>query len=214
MPGSKSLLLMHFDGASGGTIFTDSSRFARTVSFAGNINTSTAQKKFGTASAYFDGAGDYLYGFYANLALGAGNFTVDFWIYQTEARDCPIFDTRILGGSASQPNSLGLYTTSARTLILVSSGANNLTTTATVTLNTWTHIAIVRSGNTITIYINGVSVGSVVNSSNFNIQGLIIGRYADADGGYYKGYYDELRVLAGIADWKANFTPPAGAYAK
>ena len=55
-----SLLLMHFDGSNGGTVFTDSSIYNRAVTASGNVNTSTTQKKFGTASAYFDGSGDFL----------------------------------------------------------------------------------------------------------------------------------------------------------
>jgi hypothetical protein len=205
-----SLLLMHFDGSNGGTVFTDSSIYNRAVTASGNVNTSTTQKKFGTASAYFDGSGDFLYGSYSNLALGAGDFTVDFWIYPTEARDQSLFETRIRGGASNQPNSIALFMLSARTLQLqLTSGGG--TTTATVTLNTWSHIAIVRSGSTINLYINGTSVLTVTSTLNFNVQGLTIGVAADAAGPYFKGYYDELRILSGVALWTGNFTPPTAA---
>lgn len=207
----KPLLLMHFDGTNGGTTFTDSSRFARSVTASGNVNISTGQKKFGTASAYFDGAGDFIYGSYSNLALGAGDFTVDFWIYPTEARDQSLFETRIRGGAASQPNSIAIFMVSSRAIQLqLTSGGGN--TTTLVTLNTWTHIALVRSGTTMKLYINGVSSLTVTSSLDFGVQGLTIGVSADAAGPYYKGYYDELRMLKGVAAWTANFTPPTVPY--
>lgn len=38
--------------------------------------------------------------------------------------------------------------------------------TGTVPFNSWTHIAVVRTGGTLTIYINGTASGSVANSTN------------------------------------------------
>jgi len=54
------VLLLHMDGANGGTSFTDNSNSAHTVTAVGNANTNTSVKKFGTASYQGDGAGDYL----------------------------------------------------------------------------------------------------------------------------------------------------------
>ena len=56
--------MMHCDGANGGTTFTDVSseggNTAQTCAANGNAQTKTDQFKFGTASAYFDGTGDYV----------------------------------------------------------------------------------------------------------------------------------------------------------
>ena len=68
---------MHMDGNDNGTTFTD--ECGKTVTAHGDVCTKTAEKKFGTASAYFDGVDDYL-----SLAdsddwnFSSGDFTIGF----------------------------------------------------------------------------------------------------------------------------------------
>jgi hypothetical protein len=82
----------------------------------------------------------------------------------------------------------------------------------TVTDNIWHHIAVVRSSNTVTIYIDGVNAGSgtIGNIAEYaNI--LSIGKQIGGD--YYQGgWIDEVRISKGTARWVANFTPPTYAY--
>lgn len=53
-------LLLHMDGTNDSTTFTDSSNYVHTVTEQNDAKLKTGQKKFGTASGYFDGTGDYL----------------------------------------------------------------------------------------------------------------------------------------------------------
>ena len=76
-------------------------------------------------------------------------------------------------------------------------------------------MALVRSGTTLTLYQNGVSVGSATNSTNFNSTApLGIGATATAPGGGgvgsfpIVGYLSGLRIVKGTAVYTANFTPP------
>ena len=62
-------LLLHLNGSNGSTTFTDSSSNGLTVTRGGNVTISTAQAKFGGASAVFDGSGDYPTANNAALAL-------------------------------------------------------------------------------------------------------------------------------------------------
>ncbi|MDP6771689.1 MAG: hypothetical protein QF704_13395, partial [Anaerolineales bacterium] len=81
--------LMHMDGADDGTTFTDSSTVGSTISVSGNAHTDTTVKKFGTASAEFDGTGDYLtipansaFAFTAgNTQTSADQGTIEAWVY-------------------------------------------------------------------------------------------------------------------------------------
>lgn len=80
---------------------------------------------------------------------------------------------------------------------------------------TMTHVAVVRNGNTVTMYFDGVSVGSY-NATGISINGQI---YASLGiwGGDYSSYYsdiyvDEFRILKGTAAWIEDFTPPEEAY--
>ena len=71
---------------------------------------------------------------------------------------------------------------------------------------------MVRSGNTLTIYIDGVAAASRDCSGvsfNSSGSGLVIGRLAtDLDSFYFDGEMDEVRVAKGLARWTADFTPP------
>ena len=67
-------LLLRMDGANGSTVFTDAT--GKTVIVNGNAQMTTAQSKSGGASAYFDGAGDFLQvADSVDFDLGAGDFT-------------------------------------------------------------------------------------------------------------------------------------------
>ena len=176
----------------------------------GNAQVSTGQAKFGTTSAYFDGSGDYL-NTAASSSLGlTGDWTVEGWLYQTSTAGTQIFlDTRGSGatgfgiycsltGYAGGPGALGYATNSA--LVATSSTA--------IPLNTWTHLAVTRSGNTVTGYINGVSAFTYTESRTLSsTMSYFIG--ADYTGGAnIYGYIDDLRITKGYARYTANFTPP------
>ena len=81
-------LMLHCDGVNAGTTFTDSSsqhsgQTAHTVSAFGNAQTSTTQKKFGTAAYYATvaGAGYLTIPASDDWIFGTGDFTIDFWLY-------------------------------------------------------------------------------------------------------------------------------------
>ena len=83
-----------------------------------------------------------------------------------------------------------------------------------VPLNEWTHIAMVRSGNSVTRYVNGIAdpiklenVGSVGNVS----EGLHIGNCgSEYEHREFTGYIDEVRISKAIARYTGNFTPNTG----
>lgn len=205
-------LLLHFDGSNGGTTFTDSSFYNRTVTPTGNVNTSTARKKFGTASAYFDGNGDYLSS-EGSFSFGTLPFTVDFWIYPTSvAADGDLFDTEFKGAAAARANAFATVLSTDRAIKIFHNSVFVITTTELCTLNAWNHVAIVRSGTTVTVYVNGVAGGNATISANLYKAGCLIGAHIDSGYGYYTGYMDELRVRVGDAVWTANFTPPSAPY--
>jgi hypothetical protein len=86
----------------------------------------------------------------------------------------------------------------------VGSGAL-ITGSSAVALNTWTHLAIVRSGSTVTMYLNGTSVGSATNSANLGTQSFYIN---DPQGTYrHNGYFSNVRMVKGTAVYTGSFTP-------
>jgi hypothetical protein len=78
--------------------------------------------------------------------------------------------------------------------------------------NVWSHYAVVRNGNTVTVYINGNSVGSAsyygsVGSTNTR---PIIGCSDSYPTGreFTVGYFDDIRISK-AAIYTTNFTPPS-----
>lgn len=217
---TNTLLLLHCNGTDASTTFTDDigtnaiPRTPRTITVGGNAKISTAQTKFGTASALFDGTSDYLSvpGF-SDLAFGTGNFTLEAWVRQSARSDAMnIFDTRNSGNTSGgftlymrADNYMELYWNTA----LVSS-ANPLPT-----VNTWYHVAVCRSGTSLKVFVDGTAVISVTDSQNHSAAGpFIIGQdfqLTATPGNSWNGYMDEVRFSA-TARYTANFTAPSAAF--
>ena len=92
-------------------------------------------------------------------------------------------------------------------------GGTQVDSVSAVSLNTWTHIAFVRSSSTMNIYINGILDTSASMSDNLsNATGFAIGRdYYNLSQEYYTGYLQDLRITKGYARYTSNFTPPSAA---
>jgi hypothetical protein len=209
----STVLLLHMDGADTSTTFTDSSDFAHTVTPGGNAQVDTSAFKFGTGSAQFDASGDYLLlDGSSDFEFGTGDFTIDFWAYNTTSSFRVAYDGEPLGGgSGVYPriyfnNNTPVYDTSDGSVEIF----NN-----TVSQNVFHHIAVVRSSGETTLYVNGVAQGTATDTNNYGngASRPVIGASGDALTSSWSGRIDELRVSKGIARWIANFTPPSAAYA-
>lgn len=207
-------LMLDFEGVNNSTTFTDKSLNNLSISVTGNSIISTSQSKFGSSSLFVDGNGDYLTASNSSLFnFGAGDFTVECWIYATSLTGNPgtIFTT------AYPTDSQGIYIgllSNGYMNYLAGNGTwafNSTTSSNPISINTWYHVAYVRSGNVFTVYINGVASGSTTNSittTNSNNICYIGGRPLYSQ--YFTGYIDDLRVTKGVARYTANFTPPIG----
>lgn len=207
--------LLHMDGADASTTFIDESGKSWTAN--GNAQIDTAQSKFGGASGLFDGTGDYLNtANSADFDFGTGDWTVDFWIRRNGTKALPhVISGR---GAASTGWAIGLGDSDNK-IRVVYLAAVKILTVGTVADLTWTHIAVVRYGNTVSAYLNGVADANTDDCTGDSINtegtGVVIGRaLVDTNDYYWNGWIDEIRVSKGIARWTANFTPPTGEYHK
>ena len=202
------------DGSSGSTNFVDSGPSALTVT-AANSTISTTQAKYGSASGSFTGTASNLVAPSSTLFnFGAGDFTIECWIYWLGGGGSPgtIFSTAF--PADSQGVFIGLLSSGAFNY-LAGNGTwafNSTTTSNALSANQWYHIAYVRSGSTFTVYINGVASGSTTSSptlTNSNNQAVIGGR--NVFGQYFRGFIDDLRVTK-YARYTSAFAPPAQAF--
>lgn len=171
----------------------------------GNAQISTSVYKYGTGSMYFDGS-SYLTGKSSTNFSFTGDFTIECWVYLTTASGTKtIFTNR---SSYANPTGLAWVTQSgsAALSIYTNSGFSAASSTA-ITTNTWTHVALTRSGSTITQWLNGVSVANVTNSSSFTDALCYIGANNSA-AEYWPGYIDDFRITNGIARYSNTFTVP------
>jgi hypothetical protein len=223
---SYTKVLLHMDGSDTSTTFTDDNAggSAHTWTAAGNAQLDTADKKFGTASGLFDGTGDYITTpDHSDFTLGSGDWTIDFWFKADDAGGT----AKALGGQRSAAGtattiSWEIYKTAANVIqldVVQSSTLTSVTGTTTFTsaLNTgWHHVAAVRTGDILKLFIDGVQEGSStaftgsVNDSSEVLGVGVIGAFTALS--QWDGWIDEFRLSVGIARWTAAFTPPTGSY--
>ena len=168
-------------------------------------------------SGYFDGSGDYLSaGTNAAFAFGTGAFTLEAWIYLTQLpTPFPGQTAAIIIGAHSWEAGGGInwvFRVNASTgyLFFEAAGGANVTSSVAVPINAFNHVAAVRSGTTLTLYLNGVNVGSGTVTANLTSTIPVTIGHASGGGTYgpLTGYVSSARIVNGTAVYTSAFTPP------
>jgi hypothetical protein len=188
-----------------------------------NTTVSTAQSKYGVGSLSFNGTSSYvrLISFYNNfspLIIPIGNVTAEVFVYPTSfaTGQAILFLTGNGGAYASIRLDITI-TTGVPVAYISTSGsawAATLTSSSALTLNAWSHLAVVRNGGTFTLYLNGTSVASSTAISDTTALLSTTVSYLGASTpttAFYSGYMYGVRVSY-AARYTANFTPPTGPY--
>lgn len=201
-------LLLPMDGTDGSTSIPDLSNNGFTVSVGGNAQLDTAQSKWGGASLLLDGSGDYIsIPDNADFDFGTGDFTIEFWLrwnslsnYQT------IYDHGYIstGGLLIQTD----YNNGR--FMVYANGSVVLQESSALGTGVWGFYQLIRSGTTMTLFRDGVSRGSVSNSTNFGVAANL-GIGAQLSTGLYgfNGWVQDFRVTKGIA---RSATVPTAAF--
>jgi hypothetical protein len=181
----------------------------------GNASVSTAVKKYGAASMYFDGTGDYLLlqgG--QNFTFSTGDFTIEMWIYVVSGLNADIV---YYDGRPTSTNGLYniIYTNSTGKLVYSTNSADRITGTTTLSTGTWYHIAVCRSGTSTKLFLSGTQEGSTYTDSNSYIVGanrpVIGGNGYTLGNALLNGYIDDLRITK-AARYTTTFTVPDQAF--
>ena len=217
---SYTKLMLHCDGVEGGTTFNDSSGRLHTITVLSDAETKDGEKKFGTASLWLGGSGDGL----SAAANGdwdfdTGDFTIDLWVRTTDATAAnqTIMSSQNYYTAGYNGNWI-LRRTDSDTIAWASYDGTGTEVynefTAATSVNTWYHIALVRDGTDIELFVDGVSKGTVTDSKDLldgGASGIYIAK-AGTNNIDWEGYMDEIRISKGVARWDAAFTPETSAY--
>ena len=188
--------------------------YATRLDSSGNLyGTSFDEVSLGVGSVSLNGTSQYLIAPSSiDFALSTGDFTVECWIYPTAwTNDNGTFIDFRQGTGVSDQVKPRLFLTGG-TLTLYVSLVNRITTTL-ASLNTWYHIALVRSSGSTKLYVNGVQGGSTYTDANDYgsvAQDMVIGQVGDLRSfatGYFTGYISNVRIIKGTAVYTAAFTP-------
>jgi len=207
---SSVVLLAHMNGS--GSTFVDSSSYARTITAYGDATQSATQFKFGGKSGYFDRSGDYLsVADAAALEIGTGDFTIESWIYldQYSVNHSGYYDAVIYGRDNYPGRCFSFWVSGTSSSwtgldcnIFPTEGAPTSTTGAyAFSLNTWYFVACRRIGSTVSLWVDGVQVGTGTNTANaqdlstpWTIGAITYVGYTF----FFPGYIDDLRVTIGV----------------
>lgn len=208
---------------------TTGGRGAIPVTASGNANTSTAVKKIGNSSAAFDGAGDFLQVARPSQSLinwtDYTNFTVEYWINPTSLTGIGYTNLSItypilLGNlNSSGPTNYWCFgpTTDGAVKFYYYNGSSTLlsTTGVTLTTGTWYHLAMVKTGSTLKIYVDGVerASGTISGTPQWSTSvAFTIGTgRLNTTPYYFNGYLDEVRISK-TARYSTGFTPSTTAF--
>ena len=162
-------------------------------------------------SGYFAGSRPYV-SLPNNTAYSpeGGNFTLEAWVYPETTNVVRAIWSKYTSGN--QEVFFALTDSNKLTLTVGKStdSGSTIVTTYTLQPNKWWHVAAVRNGSNLYLYVNGTQrasgayTRSVPNGSN----DVYIGDYQLA--GYYpfEGYISDVRWVKGTAVYTGNFTPP------
>lgn len=159
-------LLLHFNNGDGSTVFDDSSPYNEVVTGYNGIAQSDTVTKFGISAGFYDGVNQYLSIPQLNFNFLTDDFSIDSWVYLTEAREHILYSH---GDDAN--NLIKFYITLAKEIalkIIVGGVLRVNIKGGEVPLLAWHHIAMQRDGNNWYLYIDGVRVTTGVSAVSLN----------------------------------------------
>jgi hypothetical protein len=206
-------------GMSNGAIYDNT--MLNNLETVADAQISTSVFKYGTGALKFDGTGDRL-STPAKTAfnLGTGDFTIECWINTPNISATGYFVGQSASSLADRAYQIAVTSAGAVVATVFNAAQTSVqanTSGSVIAINTWYHIAFVRNGNTVRLYVGGVQgatgdvTGFTINPST-SIFGL--GALGDYGASLFNGYIDDFRFTKGICRYPSGttFTPPAAAF--
>ena len=204
------------DLSSNMTTFVDSGPTAHTITTGNNTTHSPLGHKVQNSVIYVDGTTDYISvapSGHADFTFGTGDFCIEGWFNRIALSGTSsysyICDFRYSGGNTLRP---ACYMTNLNTLIYAVGSSTKITASTNAVVGTWFNVAIARSGSTTTMYLNGTSVGSFTDNTDYASGRPWFFEYPQSNAYGFKGYATELRISKGVPRHTGNFTPSTTAF--
>jgi hypothetical protein len=163
----------------------------------------------GYSSVFFNGSTDTIRNLSAPsqaLNLSTGDWTIEAWIYKTVSQQGNILS--LVQASSGSNNGLSFQTSAANTFTQ-NNGVTATVNSGTFSLNTWTHIAAVRTSGSTQLYLNGVASGAPFAQAPNASQYFAIGCTVTTTLIFFPGNISNVRVVKGVPVYTGNFTPPS-----
>ena len=177
-------------------------------------------KKNDRYSPYFDGSttSGIHTADHSDFTLGTNNWTFECWVYSDQdAGNNKYIAGQTNSGGADAHSSFSWWISTNNhpmAYIFYNNGSSYIDWTANSTAlseNVWNHLALVRNGNTFTMYLNGTAIhtdsstsGVTINDSGYKFGVGVLGEYTTYT---FKGWISDFRFVNGTAVYTSNFTP-------
>lgn len=211
---ANTLLLLHFDGTVGTSVFTDSSSYNRTMYSNGTTQIVTGGLSNQAVQTDVNEVLPLYYQVGTSLNFTDQNFTVEFCVKFSTVTNCYFMTAD--DQTVNEWISFQIYYADGVVYFYASYydvGTESfidllLEYSYTFVADTYYHLALVRNGTTFTIYINGTSIGTTESS-------YVFADYVDTttpvvfgtDGtDIFNGKMDEFRI-SNVARYTSSFTP-------
>ena len=207
-------LLMATDGSAGNNqddITDAAGNHTSNITVSGDAHVGTfSPYRSGGYSAFFDGSSDYLSGPTSLLNFTIADksteaATIEAWVYHKgRSSSANMWHNQAILGKGEVYFNMGINGSGNLTFYHHDGTGRSLTSTGTVPLNEWTHVAATISGETVTLYINGSADATTgtwygIGAAGQN-QSTTIGKASTSASSYnFNGYISDLRVIEGTA---------------
>jgi len=199
---SSVVSLLHFDGTNGSTTFVDQKITGAGMGVwapVGDASLSTTGAKFGSACLLLNGTSQSInHGQTAQtkFEFGASDFTIEMWINPAAA-----VTTRQALYTRWVTHGVGFHLTDSaklRGFVTVGGVTSECTGTTNVTSGSYHHVAMVRDGGSIRLYLDGVQEASAAVSGAINAINSPLWVGSESSARYFNGRIDDFRVTSGV----------------
>jgi len=144
----------------------------------------------------------------SQLAFGNSQYTVEFWFFLTSVttQQC-FYDLR---GATTSNNASFMQILTNGTITYNVATTAIITSSSAVTTFAWYHVAVVRSGqstNGVTMYINGINVGTGIDANTHSQFGLRLAQTGSLANIMVNGYLSNFRIIVDTALYLGTFIP-------